>query len=97
MYDVQGLKELAVEKFMATTGDHFTNQGFYDAIEYVYQRTPDIDYGLRDVVAQRLRDQLEIFGMHPKMEQAMEDNQDLALHVLKMHFGAKGCGPDGRA
>ncbi|CAO2654082.1 Nn.00g108150.m01.CDS01 [Neocucurbitaria sp. VM-36] len=38
-WDVKGLKELVIEKFIAVTGDHFTNQGFYNAIEHEYNGT----------------------------------------------------------
>lgn len=96
-YQIEGLKELAVDKFIAASEDHFTNEGFYDAIDIVYTTTVGEDLRLRDVVAKYICDDIEVYGLHSRAEEKLQSVPDLAFRVMKMHFGPKGCGVEGRS
>jgi hypothetical protein len=92
-FDIRGLKDLAVQKFLAATEDHFTNPGFYDAINVVYDegKTLDEDGGLRNVVARLICEDLTAYGMSSMAEEKLKQLPSLAMRVLKMHFNGKGC------
>ncbi|KAF2679259.1 hypothetical protein K458DRAFT_435282 [Lentithecium fluviatile CBS 122367] len=63
-YNIVGLRELALEKFVADTADYFTNPAFYDAIDTVYATTPANDR-LRKAVANSLCADIKVYGLRP--------------------------------
>lgn len=48
-YFIKGLKETARDKFGSCMRDSFAGSTFYDAVEAVFNTTPDTDTGLRDL------------------------------------------------
>ncbi|KAF2732389.1 hypothetical protein EJ04DRAFT_413113, partial [Polyplosphaeria fusca] len=81
-YDVLGLKQLDIDKFVASSTDHFTNSGFFDAIDAVYMSTVDTDLELRDIVADYVCYDLETFGLCERLEKKLEYVPDPAFRVM---------------
>ena len=90
-YNILGLKELAIDMFIAASGDHFTNKGFYDAIDIVYASTMENGLGQRDVVAGCIWNDIEVYWLQPRAEEKLKSVPDLAFRVMKKHFGPGGC------
>jgi hypothetical protein len=82
-YEVDGLKELAQEKFAWACGVYWHSKYFAPAAHYAYSTTPDEDKGLREVVSKTLFEHMELLDK-PEVEAVLSEFNNLAVGLLKM-------------
>jgi hypothetical protein len=83
-YEVNGLKELAREKFAWACGVYWNSKHFALAAHHAYSTTPAEDKGLREVVCKTLFEHMELLDK-PEVEEVLSEFNDLAVGLLKMH------------
>jgi hypothetical protein len=81
-YDVEGLKELAQEKFSWACSVYWDSEYFAPAAHYAFSTTPDEDTGLRDVVGETLFDHINLVDK-PEVEAVLNEFNGLAVGLLK--------------
>ncbi|GAB7359802.1 hypothetical protein MBLNU230_g6971t1 [Neophaeotheca triangularis] len=85
-YDIPSLKPLAKRKFEMAMACYYDSPEFADAIEEVYDSTPDSDRGLRNIV-------LQAFKMHPQLANTQDvysvikSTPCLAAELFKLERG----------
>lgn len=84
-YAVEGLKAVALEKFVAEAKVHWTTEDFLRAVEHVYSSTPEHDRALRDVVVNTFYERRRELMDRGKVKRYLRDVPDLAYDVL-MHL-----------
>jgi hypothetical protein len=82
-YEVDGLKELAREKFAWACGVYWDSKYFAPAAHYAYSTTPDEDKGLREVVSKTLFEHMDLLDKS-EVEAVLSEFNDLAVGLLKM-------------
>lgn len=86
-YAIDGLKAVALEKFVAETKVHWATEDFLQAVELVYSSTPEHDRGLRDVVRntfyERKRDLMDKENVKRYLREVPDLAYDVLLHVHK--------------
>lgn len=81
-YGIQGLKNLALDKFKIQVTRHWDSSEFSEAIHVVYNLTPTADKGMRECIA-------DTIGWHrrlldkPEVEVAILEQNGLAYELLK--------------
>jgi hypothetical protein len=86
-YDVDGLKELAREKFAWMCTLFWNSAYFAPAAYYAYSTTPDEDKGLREVVSKTLFDHMDLIKK-PEVEAVLNEFNSLAVGLLMMRMKA---------
>jgi hypothetical protein len=81
-YDVDGLKELAREKFAWACNLYWDSEYFAPATYYAFSTTPDEDTGLREVVSETLFDHMDLLDK-PEVEAVLNEFNGLAVGLLK--------------
>ncbi|OIW22532.1 hypothetical protein CONLIGDRAFT_587322, partial [Coniochaeta ligniaria NRRL 30616] len=88
-YAVEGLKAMALEKFIAEAKVHWATEDFLQAVEHVYSSTPEHDRGLRDVVRNTFYEHRRELMDRENVKPYLRDVQDFAYDVL-MHMWKEG-------
>lgn len=88
-YAVEGLKAVALDKFVAEVKVHWTTEDFLQAVEHVYGATPEHDRGLRDVVRNTFYEHRRELMDRENVKRYLRDVPDLAYDVL-MHLYKEG-------
>ncbi|KAH8901904.1 hypothetical protein BR93DRAFT_932736 [Coniochaeta sp. PMI_546] len=88
-YAVEGLKAVALEKFVAEVKVHWATEDFLQAVEHVYSSTPEHDRGLRDVVRNTFYEHRRELMDRENVKRYLRDVPDLAYDVL-MHLYKEG-------
>lgn len=81
-YDVQGLKELAKEKFRIACNEFWNTSDFHQAAHHAFNSTIADDAGLRTIVSQILADHMELINREEIAALLIEFN-GLAYGLLK--------------
>ncbi|KAF1945593.1 hypothetical protein EJ02DRAFT_368897 [Clathrospora elynae] len=84
-YFVKGLKVTVREKFKACLNSSFAGKTFYHAAEIVFSTTSDTDTGLRELVAKRVFEEKEKYGLdaNEDLNEALKAIPDLAYWVMR--------------
>lgn len=77
-----GLKDLAYEKFEDGLKLVFTDDKFFEVVDFIYTTTPQNDTRLKKLVAAHLVGQKQIYGMHKSLEKALRARPELASHMI---------------
>ncbi|PVI05414.1 hypothetical protein DM02DRAFT_686347 [Periconia macrospinosa] len=85
-YFIDGLKNLAIQKFSAQVPEIALSWNFLDVIDEVYTTTADVDDGLRMAVAQWISNVIEGFGLMPALEDKLNQFPQLAVHLMKLRY-----------
>jgi hypothetical protein len=83
-YQVDGLCQLAKEKFESCLHHHAHTEDFVSAVQLAYSSTPDTNRGLRDVVlsAFRTQFQVDVKGI-PGAEEKLDSIDELSFALIK--------------
>lgn len=81
-YIVDGLKELAKEKFERSCNSHWDAEYFAPAAHYAFSSTVDSDRGLRDLVIKSIGNHINLLNK-PEVEALLYEFNDLAVGLLK--------------
>ena len=81
-YFVEGLKQLARDKFARSCKFHWNTSHFAAAVEHVFASTVESDTGLRDIVIKIISDRVNVLNM-PEMAATLHRFNDLAVGLLK--------------
>ncbi|KAF1831388.1 hypothetical protein BDW02DRAFT_56675 [Decorospora gaudefroyi] len=84
-YDVDGLKELAREKFTWACSVYWDSQHFATAAHHAYSTTPDEDKGLREIVSKTLFEHMDLIDK-PEVDALLNKFNGLAVGLLKMQM-----------
>jgi hypothetical protein len=83
-YQVDGLKELALEKFKWCCAVFWYTSDFLLAVRHVFDdSTPENDRGLRDLVTFTIVKHMEVLSK-PEVWALLEEHNGLSTHVLKL-------------
>ncbi|OAL01024.1 hypothetical protein IQ06DRAFT_136109 [Phaeosphaeriaceae sp. SRC1lsM3a] len=83
-YHVQGLCELAKEKFESCLQHHAHSEDFVSAVQIVYSSTPDSNRNLRDSVLGAFRTQFQTdITQIPGAEAKLDSIDELSFHLIK--------------
>ncbi|KAF2417106.1 hypothetical protein EJ08DRAFT_703502 [Tothia fuscella] len=81
-YGIQGLKELAKEKYRTAMVISWKTKEAVKSMELAWNSTPSDDRGLRDIVVRTVVSQIEMVGM-PDVETLLRELPDLSFEILK--------------
>jgi hypothetical protein len=83
-YQVDGLCQLAKEKFESCLHHHAHTEDFVSAVQLAYSSTPDTNRGLRDVVLNAFRTQfkVDVKGI-PGAEEKLDSIDELSFALIK--------------
>jgi hypothetical protein len=83
-YQVDGLSQLAREKFESCLHHHAHSEDFITAVQLAYSSTPDTNRGLRDVVLSAFRTQFNIdITKMPGAEAKLDTIDELSFLLIK--------------
>jgi hypothetical protein len=83
-YQVDGLSQLAKEKFESCLHHHAHSEDFITAVQLAYSSTPDTNRGLRDVVLSAFRTQFNIdITKMPGAEDKLDTIDELSFLLIK--------------
>jgi hypothetical protein len=83
-YQVDGLSQLAREKFESCLHHHAHSEDFVTAVQLVYSSTPDTNRGLRDVVLSAFRTQFNVdITKMPGAEDKLDTIDELSFLLIK--------------
>ena len=84
IYDIQGLKTLALERFAYYAKNHWTEsvQWKLTVVEKIYTSTPPSDRGLRDLVAEACRKDIGDVMGDDSWRELMDKCEDLRLDMM---------------
>jgi hypothetical protein len=80
-YVVEGLKELAKDKFARSCRFYWNTPHFAAAVEHVFSSTVESDMGLRDIVIETISLHTNVLNM-PGMRDVLNQFNDLAVGLL---------------
>lgn len=85
-YFVKGLKEAAAEKFRYHIDNTYISSLLLETAEFIYGWTPKTDRLLRDIVAQKLYEDLEALGMSEEIDEVLQRTPDLESRILRCRY-----------
>ena len=84
-YFVDGLKDLAKEKFRRSCAHFWNDADFADVITYACESTPDTDMGLRDIIVESIITHPEVLKK-PSVIETLSNNGDIAVRALRKNL-----------
>ena len=88
-YFVEGLKQLAQDKFKLYSKFHWNTSHFAAAVEHVFSSTVESDTGLRSIVIKIISQRMNVLNM-PEMAAMLYRFNDLAVGLLKSKAALTG-------
>jgi len=88
-YVVDGLKELAKEKFERSCNSHWDTEYFAPATHFAFSSTLDSGRGLRAVIIRTICDHINILNK-PEVMALLHEFNDLAVSLLEKNAKAIG-------
>jgi hypothetical protein len=82
-YIVDGLEELAKQKFERSCNSYWDTEHFDPAAHYVFSSTIDSDRGLLNLVIRTMCDHINILNK-PEIEALLYESNDIAVGLLKV-------------
>ncbi|KAF2023849.1 hypothetical protein EK21DRAFT_80003, partial [Setomelanomma holmii] len=83
-YQVEGLCDLAKEKFRSCLHHHAHSEDFISAVQTIHSTTPESNRGLRDVVVSAFRSQFNVdIKQIPGAEEKMDSIDELSFALIK--------------
>jgi hypothetical protein len=83
-YQVQGLSQIAKEKFESCLHHHANSSDFVSAVQVAYTSTPESNRGLRDAVLSAFRAHFGVdVAKIPGAEARLDAIDELSLHLIK--------------
>lgn len=83
-YFVKGLKDAARAKFEKSMACAFGGKEFYDVVESIFTATSDTDSGIRDLIAKRVVEERDKYGLkyNRDLDEALRSIPGLAYWVI---------------
>tara|TARA_R110002003_G_scaffold124_13_gene11302 strand:+ start:1997 stop:2401 length:405 start_codon:yes stop_codon:yes gene_type:complete len=81
-YDVQGLQQLAREKFLRACVEYWNDDNFAPAAHLAFTTTPESDDGLRTIISNIISQHMVLLNK-PEVEALLNEFNGLAVDLLK--------------